>query len=162
MRIALHHRLGVGEAHFAQHCDGAGARPGRIGLAVQQRHFDQLAADGHHRIQARHRVLVDHGEAVAAQGSELGRSHGGDVAALEQDAAVGNGEAASEIAHDGERHRRLAATGFADETHRLAGRDREADIVEDAAHPLPPAGFDSQAIEGQDRLHGITHPDRTP
>ena len=49
------------------------------------RHFDELLADGHGRIERRHRLLVDHGDRGAANPAQLRVAHGQDVAALEQD-----------------------------------------------------------------------------
>ncbi len=149
VRIALHHCRRVGQPHLAEHGNRPRPRLCGVGLAVQHRHLDQLPADGHHRIEARHRVLVDHGETVAAQTAQLFCVHRRDVAALEQDAPAGDAEPAPQVLHDGECDRRLAAAGFTDEAVRLARCDRQAHVLDDAARPLPSLGLDRQAVDGQ-------------
>ena len=98
---------------------------------MDDRHLHELPADGDDRIQAAHRILVDHRQAAAAQLPEFRLRHLRHVAAFEQDAAAGEPPGAAEITHDRERDRRLAAAGLADQSDRLALRQLEADAGND-------------------------------
>jgi len=127
VRIALHHRLGIGELDLGEHRESAVAR-GRRGYAlVGHRGFHELPADRHHRIQARHGILVDHGDATPPDRAKTRFVQGRQIAALEADAAADDPAGAPEIAHDRQRHGRLAAAGLADEAERLAGVQPKAE-----------------------------------
>ena len=53
-------------------------------LNALHRHFHELTSDRHDRIEARHRVLIHHGDATATHGAQLiGADRRGDVASLE-------------------------------------------------------------------------------
>jgi hypothetical protein len=121
VRIAVHHRLGIGQPHFTQHRERARARRRRIGALVDHRDFHQLPADGHHRVEARHRILVDHRDAPSADRAQRRIVQRREVAPLEHDPPARDPPGAAEIAHDRERHRRLAAPRLAHEAERLAG-----------------------------------------
>src|SRR5262249_27626178 len=56
MRIALHHPGRIRQLDLAEHRDRAIASRTRAGTLVGHRHFHELAADRHHRIEARHRI----------------------------------------------------------------------------------------------------------
>src|SRR5262249_4226394 len=90
-----------------------------------------LAADRHDRVQARHRILIDHRDAPSANRAKAGVVQGGQLPPLEADAAAGDPTGAAEIAHDRERDRRLAAARLADEPERVARAQREADAGDD-------------------------------
>ena len=92
----------------------------RAGAGVDHRHFHQLAADLHRRVQARHRLLVDHGDLRAADLAQLGVRHGDELAALEAHAAADDPAVLAEVAHHPERHGGLAAAELAHEPERLA------------------------------------------
>ena len=67
VRIGAHHALRIGQPHRASPFPARACRPPRLRhLLVDQRHFHQLLADLHRRVQAGHRLLVDHGDLVAA------------------------------------------------------------------------------------------------
>ena len=131
MRIAIHHRFRVGQLHLGEHRQSPGARRGCRDALVRHRRFHELAADRHDRVQARHRVLVDHGDAPPADRAQPGFVQRRQLAPLEANAAAGDPAGAPEIAHDRERDRRLAAAGFADEPERFAGVQPEADAGDD-------------------------------
>ncbi len=71
MGIAVEDAFRVRQIDLAQHVQGARARLGLARLLVDDRHFHQLPADGHDRIEARHGVLIDHGHAAAAELAQL-------------------------------------------------------------------------------------------
>src|SRR5881628_705582 len=86
-----------------------------------------MAADRYHWVQARHRVLVDHRDAPSADRAQRGGVERGEIAALEEEATARDPPGPPEVAHDRQRHRRLAAAGLADEPERLAGVEPEAE-----------------------------------
>ena len=117
---AVHHPLRVGQPDGLQHLQRALVGLPPADLLVDHRHFHQLAADLHRRIEARHRLLVDHRDLGAADRAQFLLRHLAHVPALEPDRSAGDLPDVGEVAHDAERHGRLAAAGFADEPHRLA------------------------------------------
>jgi hypothetical protein len=123
MRIGAHDAVGIGQAYGLDHVDGATMRLIPGDLIVDQRHFHQLPADEHGRIERGHRLLIDHRDFRAADGAQIAVGQARHVAALEADRAIGNAPEPGEIAHDGERDRRLAAARFADQSHRLPWHD---------------------------------------
>ncbi|KAG1448900.1 hypothetical protein G6F57_016741 [Rhizopus arrhizus] len=88
---------------------------------MQAQRLADLVAQGQHRIQARHRLLEDHGDAVAAQRAALAFRQRQQVLAFEQDAARHAGMPRQQ-AQQGERGGGLAAAGFADERQPLGCR----------------------------------------
>ncbi len=66
VRIGVEDAVGVGQAHVGH--DLAGELPGLVlGHAfMDHRHFGQLRADLHRRVQGRHRFLIDHRDFRAA------------------------------------------------------------------------------------------------
>ena len=90
MRIGAHDALRVGQAHGLDHVERALVRFLLRHLVVDQRHFHQLPADQHGRIERGHRLLIDHGDLRAADGAQLRARQRGHVAALEADRAAGD------------------------------------------------------------------------
>jgi len=115
----------LGDADEAEHLhhallDALAAEP-----LMQPQGLGDLAADGEDRIEARHRLLEDHADIVAAD-----LAHGA-LAELEQVPALETYRApdsAGRLRHqpqNGIGRHRLSATALADDRHRLAGLDRE-------------------------------------
>ena len=127
VRIAIHHRLGIGQLDLGEHRQGARARRRRGHALVGHRRFHELAADRHDRIQARHGILVGHRDAPPADRAQPRLAQGRQLTPLEANAAAGDPAGAPQIAHDRQRDRRLAAAGLADEPERFAGLQLEAD-----------------------------------
>ena len=89
VRVGVDAHLRVRDADHAEHLDSppprlAGGDPG-----VEQDRLLDLAADGRHRVEARHRLLEDHADLAAAQRAHLRHGQREQVAAVEADAAVG-------------------------------------------------------------------------
>ena len=95
---------------------------------VVDRNLGELVADAHGRIEGRHRLLIDHGDFGAAQIPQLLLAHGPHVAAFVENLAGDDSSIAAHILHDGERHRRFAATGFANDAMCLAGHELHVEI----------------------------------
>ena len=158
VRIARQHPLGIGQADLAEHGDGARTGGGLARLTMQQRHLDELPPDGDDGVQAAHRVLVDHRDPVSAHGAQRSVIEGREVAPVEHDAAGGDAHAARQVAQGSQSGGRLAATGLADEPERLAGSDRQREIVNDAHPPGAVGVFDGDVLETQHVSHrGTPH-----
>ena len=99
-----------------------------LGVRAEPVHHERLAddeADPLPRVQRGVRILEDHRH-LAADGTHRRAREIRDVAALEQDPAVGR----IEQPHDAARERRLAAARLADDAQGLAGLDAERDAVD--------------------------------
>ena len=99
---------------------------GAVGVqAVRPHPLDEQRLDRLARVQAAHRVLEDHLDVLAAP-AQLLTLEGGDVGAVDDDAALGRGlEVEDRLAE-----RRLAAAGLADEPVGLAPADLQVDAVD--------------------------------
>ena len=71
VRVGPHHPLGIGQPHRPHHFQRALVGLFLRDLLVDDRDFHQLLADLHGRVQAGHRLLVDHGDLVAADLAQL-------------------------------------------------------------------------------------------
>ena len=67
VRIDVDQALGLGQVHGAHDLQHALAPVGLGKLGVDLQHLGDLVADGHDRVERRHRLLEDHGHARAAQ-----------------------------------------------------------------------------------------------
>ena len=152
VRIGAHHALGIGQPHGAHHFERALVGLLLGDLVVDHRHFHQLLADLHRRIQACHRLLVDHGDLVAADRAKLLLGQFAHVLALELDAAADDLPDIGEVAHDAERHGRLAAAGFADDAHRLARHDGAGEVHHRRDFAAPGKEGDREVFDFEDRF----------
>ena len=87
VRIGPHDAVRVRQAHGLDDVERAPARFLLRHLVVDQRHFHQLLADQHGRIERGHRLLIDHGDLRPADRPQFGGRQRGHVAALELDRA---------------------------------------------------------------------------
>ena len=129
---------------------------------VDQRHFHQLPADEHGRIERGHRLLIDHRDLRAADRAQLGFREARHVAALEADRPIGDAPEPREVAHDGERDRRLAAARFADQSHRLAGHDPAGKVHDRRDFAGSSEERDAETVDFEDRIdHAPLHQSRS-
>ena len=112
---------------------------GAAGALVHPDRLGHLVADGEQRVERGHRVLQDHGDALAAHAAHLGVGFLEQVLALEQHPAAGDAGGRRQEAQDGERQRALAGAGLADDAQRLAGVDATATHRRRRARPACPA-----------------------
>ncbi|MNX03064.1 hypothetical protein D3C86_326320 [compost metagenome] len=141
MRIALRHFRR--QAHAFQQLGHAALGIAALGHAVHQQRLHDGEADRHARIQRRERIL-EHELDVAAQGLKLVVLQAHDVASAELDLAALAVHQAQERAAGGG----LAATRFAHQRQRFAGKQIEADLfhrVDAALHAAQDAAAQIEA-----------------
>ena len=158
VRIGAHHALGVRQAHGAHGFERALVGLLLRHLVVQDRHFHQLLADLHRRVQAGHRLLVDHGDLVAADGAQL----------LSDSSPMSlplNLMRPPTIFPMLERSRMMPSDtvdlpqpGFADDAHRLAGHHRAGKVHDGRDLAAPREEGDRQVLDLEDRF-GVACPD---
>src|SRR5260221_11690644 len=110
-----------------------------------------LPPDRADRVERRPRVLEDHRQLATAHLLQRALACRQQVEAAEDDAAGGDPRRRVEDAHDGEGGDRFAGAGLADDTQRLAARQREADPLEGAYRARPGAEFHRQIVNGEKR-----------
>ena len=140
----------IGKADAVEQCNRLVARlRGRKTLVPAQRLGD-LAADGVHRIERRHRLLKDHADAVAAQLAVVGLGQADQFLPVEPDAAADHGALRQET-HQRHRSDRLAATGLADQTEGLAALQRKADAAHRVGRAAAGIEPDAQIVDFDQR-----------
>ena len=90
VRVIVEPVGGLRDADHAQQFDGALAGLLLVHAHVQFQRLGELAADRQHGVEARHRVLKDHGDLRAAHVADLFRRHLEQVLALEERLPAGN------------------------------------------------------------------------
>ena len=162
VRIGAHDAVRVRQTHGLDHLDGAGACLFPRDLVMDQRHFHQLPADQHGRIERGHRLLIDHCDFRAADGAELRLREARHIAAVESDRAARDAPGSGEVAHDGERDRRLAAAQFADQTHRLSGHDPAGEVHDRRNFSAACEERNAEAVDFEQRIdHARLHQSRS-
>ena len=138
----LHH---VEDAFFAR----AGVE---IGMGAQ--HLVDLAADRHHRIERRHRLLEDHRHGGGAQLPQAAVAGGEDFLADQFDSAAGRHQRALlQQAHHRQRRHGFARAAFADQAQRLARAHLQRDAVDHALVGGVLAEADHEIVDVED--HGV-------
>ena len=126
-------RFDVGQPHLLHHVEDALAPRAGIEIGMGAQHLVDLAADRHHRIERRHRLLEDHRHGGGAQLPQAAVAGGEQFLADQLDAAAGRHQRALlQQAHHRQRGHRLARAAFADQAQRLALADLQRDAVDDA------------------------------
>ena len=123
VRIAVQDPLGVRQLDVRHHLECALVGGLFVDPFVDHRHFHQLLADLHCRVQRGHRLLVDHRDLAAANVAQLFWAHGVEVASLELDRAADDPAVDAKVLHDPQRHGGFATTGFAHKAQCLARHD---------------------------------------
>ncbi len=152
VRIAPEDAGRVRQPHRIHHLQRPRPRLGLAGAGMDHRHFHQLPPDLHRRVQARHRLLVDHRDLRAADLAQLRLRHRRQVPPLEADRPADDPPRLAEIAHHPQRHRRLAAAALADQPQRLARLDAGRKVHH--RRDLAGAGeeADREVVDLEDRL----------
>ena len=120
MGIAAVDPLGRLQLDETEELERALARAALVEAEMPAGYLGDLAADGHRRVQSGAGVLVDHGDAAAADAVERRALRREEIDAAIADAAALDRCVGCEIIHDGEEHRRLPRSRLADEPDRLA------------------------------------------
>ena len=119
------------DAHRLQHV--AGLLPGLLlrAVLVQEDHLTDLISHGLHRIQRGHRILEDHGNLFAADGTHLAFAQREEVPALEIHLAAQHlGRRVRQDPEDTQRRRGLARTGFTHKAQRFALAHLQVKIID--------------------------------
>ena len=131
VRVVLDARGGGRNADHLQQLDGALRGGAPVHVHVELERLGDLAADGEHGIEGGHRLLEDHGDAVAADVADLVLVDLEEVFALEPDFAVDDAAGRRrDEAQEGEGGDALAAAALADEADGLALVEVVADAVD--------------------------------
>ena len=127
-------------------------RAGRGGAVVRAHRLGDLIADGEHRVQAGHRLLEDHRDAVAADVAHLRRRQVEQVPAVEHDLPGGDAAGRRHQAHHGQRQHRLAAAGLADDAEGAAAIDRDVHAIHRGDVAAGGAEHGAETGDGQQRV----------
>jgi len=131
--VIINALLRAGDADEVEELDGALPRLALVHLEVEFERLRDLTADGKHGIEARHRVLEDHRDVVAADPAHLVVVHLENVRAIEHDRALDDlARRHGDETHERERGHGLAAAGLTDYPERFARRDLERHTVDRA------------------------------
>jgi len=134
VRVAAGTLLRVGDGNVAQAFDGTAPGFGFRNLVVRQHGFGNLVPNAHNRVEGGHRFLKDHGDAGAAETTELFRAESREIRGM--GFAVLKGHISGDVGgggkqtHDGERGDGLSGAGFADQAKDFSGGDREAEFAD--------------------------------
>src|ERR687883_676377 len=137
MRVVVNARARVWNADRFEHLDGVLVSLIFRVTQMKLRDLHQLFGDSHERVERSHRVLKDHGNALAANPSKLFDGERANVLAIEDDLA-GN-DLARRVwnqADDGKIRDRFSRTRLADNPQSLAPFENEADAVHSFDRPI--------------------------
>ena len=151
VRVAFQHPLRVWQADVGHHLKRAFPGLGLRHALMDHRHFHELLADLHRRVQGGHRLLVDHRDLGAPDLAQFLFGHGGQVAALEPDRAPDDAAVLAKVAHDAERDGGLATAAFPHQPHRLARLDGAGEIHHRGDFPEPGEEGDREVVDLKDR-----------
>jgi hypothetical protein len=103
-------------------------------------HLGHLAAHADGRVERPARLLVDHRHRLGPQPAQVGAAERERIAAVDGDRPGAHAAVARQVAHERERHRRLARAGLAHQAVRLAPADAERHVAQHRAilpaHPV--------------------------
>ena len=146
MGIGAETLLGLAHADLEQKLEHALAGARFVHVAMQLQYLAHLLLDGVQRVERGHRLLEDHGDAVAADRLQLRLGDLQEVAAFKPDLARGVGSRRiGKQLQDRQRGHGLARSQFAYECHRLALADAERDAV-DRKHLLAAGGEGNRQV----------------
>ena len=133
---------------------GALAGPLAVHAEMPGQDFGDLRAHRHGRVQGGGRILVDHGDAAAADPVEGGPISAQQIHAGMDNAAGFDDGIAGEVVHDGEERRRLARARLAHQSHDLVGVQGEGELL-DGGEEHAPHGEAHREVPDLDQ--GIRH-----
>src|SRR6267143_2425474 len=110
-----------------------------------------LAADRQHRIEARHRLLEDHRNVVAANSAHLAFGELQQILTLEANGTRDLARGLGNEPHQRHRGDRFAAAGFSDDRQRLTFVDMEGDAVDRPVDTLGRSKMGLQVLDFEQR-----------
>src|SRR5207253_2857823 len=110
-----------------------------------------LIAHGMHRVERSHRLLEDHRDFGASDLSHLLRVELGEIPTLEENAAGGNLAWIIDQPHDAEGGDAFATARLSNETHDLAGLDRERDAIDRSGQSAAEPKLGLETLDAQQR-----------
>ena len=149
--------FGFAQADQVQQFQGALAGVRLAHALVQPQRFAELLLDRVKRVERGHRLLENHGDAVAAYRAH--RRSGGmeQFLAVQPDTAAGvRGGGVGQQLQDAERGDRLAGAGFADQSDGLAAIDRQGQALDGVHGAALSAEIDRQVLYVQQRRHAAS------
>src|SRR5438552_2087629 len=112
--ILAHPPLGGGDPDGAEKVLHALAQRAAAQVLVKERGLRHLSEDGEERVERRHRILQDHGDAPATDAAQLTLALAGQVFSVEDDAASHDARGALQEPDDGQARSSLAAPWITD------------------------------------------------
>ena len=134
VRILVHPLARGRDAHPLQDAHGLCLRRATRRATVVDKSLRDLEPDREHRIEARHRLLEDHGDAVASDLAHLLFRQIEQALTLERDSALNAAVHRRYQLHDGQRGDALARARLAHDGHCLARPDLEATLSTTVRH----------------------------
>ena len=133
VRVGGEDALDLGQPDVLHHVEDALLARAGVEIGVGAQHLVDLAADRHHRIERRHRLLKDHRHGGGAQLPQPPVAGGEDVLADQFDGAARRHQRALlQQSHHRQRRHRFARAAFADQAQRLAFAHLQRDAVDHA------------------------------
>ena len=144
----------LGNAHQVQHLDGTLERSLAVHVAVEDQGLGDLLADGHHRVERRHRLLKDHRDLVAAHTSHFLLGDLEEIASREFD-RPGNDTArrVRDQTHQRQRGHALTAARFTHDRQSFARGDMEIDAVDGLHDPLSRVEPGTEVLDLEESAH---------
>ena len=146
MRIIARPLLRLGQRYFAQRFDGPRASFAARHASMRFHRLSHLIADAHHRIQRRHGLLEDHGDARATHLPHLLLRQLQQFFSFQPDAA-GSARLRRQQPHDGQRGHRFSRAGFAHQRQHLAARDAERNVMRRGQRAVRTGECDREILE---------------
>ena len=134
-----------------KHREGAAEGIATGNLFVNEKRLDELFADPQVGIERGHRILENHGDALAADRSGFRRRAVQEVHAVKHRGAAYNAtRGLRNEAHDGVASNGLTGAGFADDAERLASFDAEADAIDGAVDAVSGVEVGAKIVDGEE------------
>ena len=136
-------------------------RGGLVQQPVRLESLDDLFRNPHHRIERGHRLLEDHADLAAAQILHRLLVKGDQVAAAEADRAGCRFHRLRQKSHDGMGDHRLSGAGLAYDAQRLAGRNRERNLLDGVRTICQRRQSECQSLDREDGWTRLLHHSRS-
>jgi len=152
VRKPLYHGLGIGQPHHVQKTGRFRQSGTHVHALVKNQGFRYLVSHGKDRIQARHGLLEDHGDLVAAQVAHRVVVQSGQVAVLEKDLPFHDPAGRGHQPHDGQGGDALAAPRFPHDPVDLAPANGDGNPADGRDDTLGGEEGGAQVFQGKQRV----------